>query len=46
MHACHKVLMEVGDSSASIIGDPQGILGQQLRPLLIHVIVIVELINY
>jgi hypothetical protein len=40
--------MEVGDSSASIIGDPQGILGQQLKPHLISLltIIIVALINY
>jgi hypothetical protein len=27
-----KVLIEVDDNSELIVGDPQGILGQQLRP--------------
>jgi hypothetical protein len=31
-HADHKVLMEVDDSRAFIVGNNQGILGQQLRP--------------
>jgi hypothetical protein len=30
--ADHKVLVEVYNNSALIVGDPQGILGQQLRP--------------
>ncbi len=30
MHACHKVLMEVGNNSALIAGDLWGILGQKL----------------
>jgi hypothetical protein len=35
VHACNKVLMEV-DNAAMIIGNPQGILGKQLRPHPIH----------
>ena len=31
-----NVLMEVDDDSAMIVGDPQWILGQMLRPHLIH----------
>ncbi len=40
--------MEVGDSSALINGDLQGILGLQLKPHLISLltIIIVALINY
>ncbi len=34
--ACHKVLVEVDDNSLLIVGDPQGILGKQLRPSPIH----------
>jgi hypothetical protein len=34
--AGHKVLMEVGDNSVLIVGDPQGILGQQQSPQPIH----------
>jgi hypothetical protein len=34
--AGHGVLMEVDDNNALIVGDPLGILGQQLRPHLIH----------
>ncbi len=32
VHAGHKVLMEVDDNSALIVGEPQGILGQHLKP--------------
>jgi hypothetical protein len=32
----HKVLMEVNIDSTLIVGDPQGIFGQQLRPRLAH----------
>ena len=30
--AGHKVLMKVYDNTALIVGDPHGVLGQQLRP--------------
>ena len=48
VHDGHKVLMEVGDSSASIICDPQGILFLQLKPHLIQVltIILLALMNY
>jgi hypothetical protein len=53
LRAGHEVLMEVDDNSALIVGDPQGILGQQLRPCpikLLFIIVIIlnhyELLNY
>jgi hypothetical protein len=36
-----KVLMEVDDNSAQIIGDPQGILGQLLRPHPFHLLIII-----
>jgi hypothetical protein len=46
MHACHKVLMEVNNNSALIVGDPHGILGQKLRPLLSKLLnIIILLIN-
>ncbi len=32
----HKVLMEVDDNPLIIIGDPQGILDQQLSPHSMH----------
>ncbi len=31
MHAGHEVLMEVGDNNMLIVGDPQGILVEQLK---------------
>jgi hypothetical protein len=31
-HTGHEVLMEVDVNILLIVGDPQGILGQQLRP--------------
>jgi hypothetical protein len=33
--------MEVDDNSAMIVGDPQWILGQMLRPRLIHLLNII-----
>jgi hypothetical protein len=36
VHACRKVLNEVGDNSALIVSDPKGISAQQLRPHPIH----------
>ncbi len=36
VHVGHKVLMEVYNNSALIVGDPQGILGQQLWPHQVH----------
>jgi len=35
VHARRKVLMEVDDNNALIVGDPQGILGLKLRHCLI-----------
>jgi hypothetical protein len=32
VRACYKVLLEVDDTSPLIVGDPQEILGEQLRP--------------
>jgi uncharacterized membrane-anchored protein len=32
VHAGHEVLMEVGNNSLLIVGDPMGISDQQLRP--------------
>jgi hypothetical protein len=47
VRAGHKVLMEVDDSILLIVGDPQGIFDQQLRPHQIHLINITFLIiNY
>ncbi len=40
VHAGHKVLMEADDTSAPIVSNRQGILGQHLRPLLIHLLII------
>jgi hypothetical protein len=40
--------LEVDDNSVLIVGDPQGILGQQLRPCpmqLLNIIIIWQLIN-
>ena len=42
MHAGHKVLVKV-DISVLIVGDPQGIWGQQLRPCQIHYLNIIFL---
>jgi hypothetical protein len=38
VHAGHEVLMKVDDHSVLIVGDPQVILGQQLRPHSIHLL--------
>jgi uncharacterized membrane-anchored protein len=32
VHAGHQVLTEIGNNSELIVGNPQGVLGQQLRP--------------
>jgi hypothetical protein len=40
--AGHEVLMEVDDNILQIVGYPQGILGQQLRP---HSIPLLNIIN-
>jgi hypothetical protein len=42
----HKVLVEINNNSALIVGDPEGILGEQLRPHLIHCLNIFILVNY
>ncbi len=48
--AGHKVLMEVEDVNAVIVGNPQRIIGQQLMPHLIHlldiIIIIIKLITF
>ncbi len=36
VHGGHKVLIEVDNYSRLIVGNPQGISGQQLRPHTIH----------
>jgi hypothetical protein len=36
VRACHKVLMEIEQYSAPIVGDPQGILGEQHMPHPVH----------
>jgi hypothetical protein len=36
VRAGHEVLMEVDSNSALIVGNPQGILGEHLRPRPIH----------
>ncbi len=48
MHAGHEVLMDIDGASALIVGNPRGILDQQLRarPIcLINIIIIILLIN-
>jgi hypothetical protein len=35
-YADHEVIVEVDDNIVLIVGNPQGILGQQLRPCQIH----------
>jgi hypothetical protein len=45
--AGHEVLMEVDVNILLIVGDPQGILGQQLRPRSITLLnIITLLVNY
>jgi hypothetical protein len=48
VRASHKVLMELDNNISLIVGYPQGVLGQQLRPHPIHLlnITIIILINY
>jgi hypothetical protein len=48
VHAGLEVLMEVDDNSSQIVGDPHGILDQQLRPHPVHliIIIIIMLITY
>ncbi len=47
VRAGRKVLMEVDDKSALIVGNLQGILGQQLRPHPVHLLnIIYLLLNY
>ncbi len=41
--ACNKVLIEVDDNRALIVCDPHGILGQQLRPHRIHLLLLLFL---
>ncbi len=44
MFAAPEVLTEVDDNSALIVGDPQGILGQRLRPHSIHFLNFISII--
>ncbi len=44
VHAGLKVLMKVENNSAMIVGNPQGILGQQLRTQLIYLFNIIMMI--
>jgi len=48
VYAGHKVLVEVGSNRALIVGHGQGIVGEQFRPIPIHLlnITIITLINY
>jgi hypothetical protein len=49
VYAGHKVLVEVGSNRALIVGHGQGIVGEQFRPIPIHllnIIIIITLINY
>jgi hypothetical protein len=48
MHFGHKVLMDVDNNGALLVGNSQGILGQWLRPHLIQLlkIVIDTLVTY
>jgi hypothetical protein len=36
--AGHKVLMEADDNISMIVGGPQGILDEQFRPRIIHLL--------
>ncbi len=40
VRAGNKVLVKVDNNSVLIVGDPQGILSQQLRPHAIHLLII------
>jgi hypothetical protein len=40
VHAGNKVLMEVDDTISLIVGNPQRVLDQQLKPHLIHLLMI------
>jgi len=44
VRAGHSVLAETDDNLALIVGNPQGILGQQLRPRPIHLSNIIVII--
>jgi len=44
VHVSHDVLMEVDNNSSLIVGDPQGVLGQQLRPRSIYLFNIIIII--
>ncbi len=44
VHAGRKVLMEVDKNSVRIVGNPQGILGQQLRPHPVHLLNIIAVL--
>jgi hypothetical protein len=44
-HAGHDVLMEGFDNILFIVGDPQGIISQQLRTHPIQLLNIIKLIN-
>jgi hypothetical protein len=44
VRAGHKVLMESDDNIALGVGDPQGILGQQLKPRQSNTLIIIIVI--
>ncbi len=46
MFAGHYVLVDVGDNSPLIVGKPQGMLGQQLKPHPAHFLNIIIFLNY
>ncbi len=43
MRTGSKVLVDIGDTTALIVGDLQGILGQQFRPHPVHVLNIINI---
>ncbi len=47
VHSGHEVLIEIDNYISLIVGDPLGILDQQLRPHPIHLLnIIIIFINY
>jgi hypothetical protein len=45
VHTGYKVMLEVDGNILLIVGDPQGILDQQLGPRAIHLLNIIIFIN-
>jgi hypothetical protein len=44
VRASRKVLVEVNDTNALIVGNPQGILGKQFRPHPINLLYIITVL--